>query len=132
MPADLLTETAAAVKLAVHNNRWSGVPIYVKVGKRLDRNVTEISIQFKEKRNRMFSRQSAQQQPNVLTFRIGPDGNVWILLSAKKPGIELGFQEVPLQFSYRNEFQMELVEVYVKLLHDAIRGDSTLFFHAKI
>lgn len=131
IPSSSTTETAVAMRLAVHNQRWSGVPIYLVAGKRLAEKVTEISIFFKEKRNRMFSQYKLDQTPNILTFRIQPNESVSMRLSVKKPGIELAMHEVPLQFSYRGEFQTELVEAYVKLLHDAIQSDSTLFAHAK-
>lgn len=131
VPPSSQTETAVALKLQVHNKRWSGVPIYIFAGKRLHSAVTEISIHFKERSNRMFAKHQLNQVPTVLTFRIQPNESVSLRLSVKQPGIELAMQEVPLQFSYRNEFQVELIEAYVKLLHDAIQSDSTLFAHAK-
>jgi glucose-6-phosphate 1-dehydrogenase len=131
IPKSSRTETAAALKLFVHNQRWSGVPIYIKAGKRLDRTATEISIHFKEKSNRMFSQLKLIQSPNIITFRIDPKESVTLRLSVKRPGLDLAFHDVPLQFSYRKGFQTELIEAYVKLIYDAIQNDPTLFADAQ-
>ena len=41
---ETVTETYAAVEFRVSNWRWSGVPFYVRTGKRLARNLTEVKI----------------------------------------------------------------------------------------
>ena len=52
---DSITETFAAIRLRLDNWRWSGVPFYVRSGKRLQKHVTEIAIQFKEVPHRLFT-----------------------------------------------------------------------------
>src|SRR5450432_265680 len=42
------TETYAALRVEIENWRWAGVPIYLRVGKRMAKRVTEITIQFKQ------------------------------------------------------------------------------------
>ena len=127
IPADSRTETAVAIKCLMNSDRWRGVPIYLRAGKRLAQNVTEISIQFKEPKNSMFKGISSGQKPNVLTLRIGPNEGVVVRLHVKKPGLTLELQDVPMQFCYQTEFQMDLVEAYVKLIYDAVQGDASLF-----
>ncbi|HEY5335801.1 MAG TPA: glucose-6-phosphate dehydrogenase, partial [Mycobacteriales bacterium] len=46
VPADSTTETYVAVRLGVETRRWSGVPFYLRTGKRLPRRVTEIAVSF--------------------------------------------------------------------------------------
>ena len=75
----------------------------------------------------MFKMENCPQPGNVLTLRIQPNEGVVIRLRVKKPGIALELEEVPMQFCYKNEFQMGLVEAYVKLIYDAVQGDVTLF-----
>jgi len=125
------TETAVALKCFVNTPRWAGVPIYIRAGKRLNETVTEISIQFKERPNSMFSAVHLLQNPNIVTLRIGPNEGMEVRLYVKKPGIKLGLQEVPVQFYYKNISQTDLVEAYVKLIYDAVQGDPTLFPDAK-
>jgi glucose-6-phosphate 1-dehydrogenase len=129
--ADTRTETAVALRCIVDNDRWRGVPIYLRAGKRLARSVTEISIQFKEPSNQMFAKMGEKQGGNVLTLRIQPNEGVVVRLKVKEPGLALKLQEVPMQFCYKNEFQMDLVEAYVKLIYDAVMDDPTLFPHAE-
>lgn len=124
------TETAVAFKLEVANDRWRGVPIYVRAGKQLKRSVTEITIQFKPNKKSLFNSGSSIRRPTALTLRIGPNEGVIIHLAVKKPGLDFKIDEVPMQFCYKNEYQMDLVEAYVKLINDAIAGDITLFQHA--
>jgi len=127
IPANSKTETAVAMRCFVDTPRWQGVPIYLRAGKRLNRTVSEISVLFKEPLNSMFKMENCPQPGNVLTLRIQPNEGVVIRLRVKKPGIALELEEVPMQFCYKNEFQMGLVEAYVKLVYDAVQGDVTLF-----
>ncbi len=125
------TETAVAFKLEVDNDRWSGVPIYIRAGKQLKRSVTEITVVFKPNKKSLFHDSTGIRRPTALTLRIGPNEGVIIHLAVKKPGLDFKIDEVPMQFCYKNEYQMDLVEAYVKLIHDAIAGDITLFQHAE-
>jgi glucose-6-phosphate 1-dehydrogenase len=120
------TETAVALKVEIDNDRWRGVPIYLRAGKRLQRSVTEISIVFKEPVNKMFKR-SEEQIHNVLTFRIQPNEAVIVRVQVKKPGLALDVEQVPMQFCFETEFQVDLIEAYVKLIYDAVVGDPTFF-----
>lgn len=127
---DSTTETAIAAKMFVDTDRWQGVPIYVRLGKRLSRKVTEITIVFKEPFNSLFGKKSGEIGGNVLTLRIAPNEGIIFKMKIKRPGLHLDIQEVPMRFYYKNSFQMDLLEAYVKLLYDAIQGDTTLFPHA--
>lgn len=128
VPAHSQTETAVALRCFVDMPRWQNMPIYIRAGKRMERTVVEISIQFKEPSNKMFKEEGMPQGAgNVLTLRIQPNEGVVVRLKMKKPGIHLELEEVPMQFCYKSEFQMGLVEAYVKLIYDAVQGDPTLF-----
>ncbi len=127
VPEGSRTETAVVIKCFVNTDRWHDVPIYLRAGKRLPETVTEISIQFKEPSNPMFRKAGVPQEANVLTLRIGPNEGVTMRFHVKKPGLRLELEEVPMRFNYQTEFQMDLVEAYVKLIYDAVVGDPTLF-----
>jgi glucose-6-phosphate 1-dehydrogenase len=85
---------------------------------------------FKPNKLSLFGSSVKTSKQTALTLRIGPNEGVIIHLAVKRPGIDFVLDEVPMQFCYKNEFQMDLVEAYVKLLYDAIAGDPTLFPHA--
>lgn len=127
IPEHSRTETAVAGKMFVDSDRWRGVPIYFRAGKRMKATYTEISLKFKEPANQMFSQFDSPQTGNVLTLRIQPNEGVIVRLNVKKPGLDLSMGEVSMQFCYNTQFQMGLVEAYEKLLYDAIQGDPTLF-----
>jgi len=131
IPADSKTETAVALRCLVDTPRWQGVPIYIRAGKRLKESVTEISIQFKEPPDALFTAAHLVEKANVLTLRIGPNEGVVVRLFVKKPGLKLELEEVPMQFCYKNTFQMDLVEAYVKLIYDGVQSDPTLFPNAE-
>ncbi len=131
VPKNSQTETAVALRCFVDTPRWKGMPIYIRAGKRMERTVVEISIQFKEPPNAMFREAQLTEGGNVLTLRIQPNEGVVVRLKMKKPGIHLELEEVPMQFCYKSEFQMGLVEAYVKLIYDAVQGDPTLFPRAE-
>lgn len=131
IPSHSRTETAVAGKIIVENERWQGVPIYFRAGKRLKETVTEISVKFKEPLNKMFTSMESPQGGNVLTLRIQPNEGVIVRLNVKKPGLELTMEEASMQFCYSHQFQMGLVEAYEKLLYDAVLGDPSLFPQAK-
>lgn len=121
------TETAVALKFQINNDRWRGVPIYVRTGKRFPQNVLEISIQFKNPQNASFSKIELGPDPNVLTFRFQPNEGIILNLFVKKPGHGNDLDEVPMAFCYHNQYQMGFVEAYERLIHDASIGDPTLF-----
>ncbi len=127
IPSDSRTETEVALKLEANTSRWQGVPIYVRTGKYLAQDVLEISIQFKDPKNAMFRHVKYGPDPNVLTFRFQPNEGIVLRLYVKKPGHGVELDMVPMQFCYRNTYQMGLIEAYERLIHDASVGDPTLF-----
>src|SRR5690606_18143791 len=76
------TETYVAARLEVEDWRWSGVPFYLRTGKRLSKRATEISIQFKEVPHRLFQESASDPEPNVLAIRIQPDEGIMLRFGA--------------------------------------------------
>jgi glucose-6-phosphate 1-dehydrogenase len=125
---DSITETFVALKLAIDNWRWAGVPFYLRTGKRLPKRATEIRIQFKPVPHPLFSRDAASGiEPNVITLRIQPDEGIHWKFAAKKPGQEIQLSNARMNFYYREAFGAAPGEAYETLLLDAMRGDLTLF-----
>ena len=132
---DSTTETFVALRLRINNWRWAGVPFLLRTGKRMPRKSTEISIVFKVPPLRLFSHVECDAdacdlvgvKPNVLTFRIQPDEGVFLRVSAKRPDMRFGVEDVALDFSYSDRWENALPEAYERLLLDVFRGDATLF-----
>jgi glucose-6-phosphate 1-dehydrogenase len=121
------TETFASLKLHIDNWRWSGVPIYLRSGKRLQKHVTEIAIQFKDVPHRLFTDIDAPLQPNVLVIRIQPNEGITLRFGAKLPGQAMRLRSVNMDFRYGSSFGVKSPEAYERLLLDCMLGDSTLY-----
>jgi glucose-6-phosphate 1-dehydrogenase len=124
---DSSIETFAALKLYFDNWRWSGVPFYIRSGKRLQKDVTEISIQFKDVPHRLFTETDAPLQPNVLVIRIQPNEGITLRFGAKLPGQAMRIRQVNMDFRYGSSFGVKSPEAYERLLLDCLLGDSTLY-----
>jgi len=123
-----VTETYVAMKLEIDNWRWSGVPIYVRAGKRLPKRITEITIFFKKAPAGLFYGQSARElDQNILTIQVQPNEGISLRISSKPPGPLLRVKPVVMDFAYGEFFGGSSPEAYERLLLDAMRGDSTLF-----
>ncbi len=119
------TETFVALKLLTSDSKWYGVPFYLRTGKRLAKQTTEIAVVFKQPHLKMFGKKNVDVVANILSFRIGPNEGIELTLNAKQVGLETVFEQVPMNFSYQKE--RGLPEAYERLLIDAMRGDQTLF-----
>jgi glucose-6-phosphate 1-dehydrogenase len=122
------TETFVAIAFHVENWRWAGVPFYVRTGKRLPRQLTEVRVHFKRTPQALFARTPDEQiEPNVVVISIQPDEGIVLQFGAKKPGGHMQVVPVQANFSYRTAFDGNTPVAYQTLLLDAMRGDATLF-----
>jgi glucose-6-phosphate 1-dehydrogenase len=121
------TETYVALRLRVDNWRWSEVPFYVRVGKRLPKSATEISVHFKKAPLVLFNKESTLRDQNALVIRIQPDEGIALRMQAKIPGNDLRIEPVKMDFHYGTSFGKASPEAYERLLLDAMGGDPTLF-----
>ncbi len=122
------TETFAAVKLHIDNWRWSGVPFYLRHGKRLPERASHINVVFRSAPSYLFHGAGIRSlPPDHLTIRIQPDEGISLSFQAKQPGPGYDLQEVEMDFSYGESFMTKPAEAYERLLHDAMDGDGTLF-----
>lgn len=121
------TETYVALRLHIDNWRWGSVPFYVRVGKRLPKSGTEISVHFKKAPSVLFNKESPALDQNVLVIRIQPDEGISLRMQAKVPGTSFRIEPVKMDFHYGTSFGKASPEAYERLLLDAMSGDATLF-----
>ena len=120
------TETFAALKLVVDSWRWRGVPFYLRSGKRLAADVSEIAFRFREPPTRLFHRTPlAQAEPNWLVFRLNRPEGIDIYLQGKRPGLELEADTARLHADYGTAG--DEASAYEQLLLDVLSGDHTPF-----
>jgi glucose-6-phosphate 1-dehydrogenase len=126
---DSQTETYAALRLYIDNQRWQGVPFYLRSGKSLAEKSTEIIIQFKPlSMPSGLSSGIGSMNPNVLSFCLQPDEGFHQRFDVKVPDTESDKRAVEMAFHYRDAFgESAIPEAYERLLLDALKGDPSLF-----
>jgi len=130
VPADSRTETYAALRLRFDSWRWQGVPFYLRTGKRMPRQTTEIVVTFQRAPVCLFtSFDACQIHSNVLRLTLQPEEGFSLFFDVKQPGEPMSLKTLPLDFKYRQAFQ-EMPTAYETLLLDVLMGDQTLFVHA--
>jgi glucose-6-phosphate 1-dehydrogenase len=121
------TETFVALKAEIRNFRWSGVPFYLRTGKRLPSRSSEIIVSFKPPRHSIFPEAAGPPAANQLVIRLQPDEGISQLTTMKAPGSgRMVLMPASLRLSF-GEDGGRVPEAYERLLTDVIRGDATLF-----
>ena len=120
---DSQVETFAALKLSIDSWRWSGVPFYLRAGKCLPVEATEVVVELKPPPAMVFG-DVKSCQPNYLRFRVGPDVAIAWGAHVKQAGEGMRGREVEL---FVDQKAAEEMEPYERLIWDAISGDATLF-----
>ncbi|GAB2571662.1 glucose-6-phosphate dehydrogenase [Dyella jejuensis] len=118
------TETFAALRLEVDNWRWRGVPFYLRSGKRLASNYSEIAVQFRQVPGPVPHAVHAGN--NWMIFRIRPVERMDLLVTAKQPGLKLAGRPSILTAMYAGPDDREF-SAYEQLLMDAMGGDRSHF-----
>lgn len=122
--ADSETETFVALQLGIHNWRWEGVPFFIRAGKRLPVDATEVRIVFQRPPPLGIGGRTVPDA-NELIIRMKPDPGAELCLIAKRGGEE-ALHRVHLDLFF-DEQVGEQPEPYERLLRDAIHGDFELF-----
>jgi glucose-6-phosphate 1-dehydrogenase len=123
------TETFVAIKAYVDNWRWSGVPFYLRTGKRMPDKVTEIIIQYKALPHHIFG-EGESAEPNRLVIRLQPNEGIEMAMVAKRQSLKdkLSLQTHTLNFDFRGDADSDRIpDAYERLFLDAINGDPSLF-----
>jgi len=128
--AESETETFVAARLTIDDWRWSGVPFYVRTGKRLPKRATEIAIHYREVPHRLFKDEGIEPDANLLAIRIQPDEGIMLRFGAKVPGLRLDVRSVTMDFTYGSAFNVDSPDAYETLILDALQGDASLFTRA--
>ena len=128
---DSQTETFAALTLFLDNWRWQDVPFYLRTGKRLARQVSEVAIQFRAVPHQAFPPEATLDwQPASLVMSINPDEGITLRFQAKHPGPKMHLRTVEMRFNYQDTFAARSPDAYETLLWDVMKNDATLFMRA--
>jgi glucose-6-phosphate 1-dehydrogenase len=120
------TETYVALQTWIDNWRWSGVPFFMRTGKRLPKRASEICVFLKDVPPILFNA-NRTLDANVLSIRIQPDEGFALGISSKIPGPRVRTYPVQMDFHYGSTFGGSTPEAYERLLLDVMAGDPSLF-----
>ena len=124
-------ETFVALHAEILNNRWSGVPFYLRTGKRLRAKLSEITLVFRPAAFHVFAPSAGPAQQNTLRFRLQPDEAVQQQITIKDPGPGgMRLRQAVLDLSFKSDLGIGdggLPDAYERLVLDVVRGNQTLF-----
>ncbi len=127
---DSRTPTYVAMRVAVDNWRWQGVPFFLRTGKRLARQITQVAVVFKRAPVYIFAPyDECAIRRNVLFLTLQPDEGFDLHFQVKAPGSPFRTETQQLRFAYQEVFG-PLPDAYETLLVDVFVGDQTLFVRA--
>ena len=125
------TETFVGLQLEIDNWRWQGVPFRLCTGKRLARQATEITIDFRRPPVALFrSLDGCATHTNVLVITLQPDEGFDLSFEVKAPAERFTLQTQHMTFRYAEVFGKSRSRGYETLLLEVVQGDQTLFVHA--
>jgi len=119
------TETFAALRLEIENERWSGVPFFIRTGKRLPVTQTELRLVFRRPARTGWSAARRAPEPNQIVVKIDPSTGIRLVIDARRAD-EAGIAPIELDMEFEDEGG-EGPTPYEVLLHAAMIGDSTHF-----
>jgi glucose-6-phosphate 1-dehydrogenase len=126
------TETYVAMKMFIDNWRWQGVPFYIRTGKRLPTNVTEVVIHFRPSPQKLFrSADGSSNSDNQLILRIQPDEGILLKTGMKVPGSGYEVKSVNMDFHYTELNDHYIPSAYERLILDSMNGDNMLYMSSE-
>ncbi|MCF2706515.1 glucose-6-phosphate dehydrogenase [Arcanobacterium haemolyticum] len=126
IPADSISDTYAALKLGIETRRWSGVPFYLRAGKRLGRRVSEIAVVFKYPPFLPFNSTDGLGH-NTLVIHVQPNEGMTFKFGSKVPGAAMNLRDTTMDFAYGHAFTEYSPEAYERLILDVLLGEPPLF-----
>jgi len=121
------TETFVAAKFLIDNDRWKGVPFFLRTGKSMPRQSSVIMIQFKDTPHKIFK---DDIEPNRLIISIQPELEIGLIFESKVPGLHMKLLPVEMDFMYKDNYSQSLPEAYEALLLDVLEGEAASFMRA--
>ena len=124
------TETFVAARLTIDDWRWSGVPFYVRTGKRLPKRATEIAIHYREVPHRLFKDEGIEPDAEPARHPDPAGRGHHAAVRRQGPGPRLDIRSVTMDFTYGSAFNVDSPDAYETLILDALQGDASLFTRA--
>ena len=124
---DSRTKTFVAVRAEIANWRWSGVPFFLRSGKRMQESLAEIVVQFRGVPLALFGVPSSAQSANRLVIRLQPEERISLHFLVKEPGDAMRVRPSSLDLDVQSTSRGRRAGAYERLLLDVLRGRLGLF-----
>uniref|UniRef100_A0A6G1SBY9 Glucose-6-phosphate 1-dehydrogenase n=1 Tax=Aceria tosichella TaxID=561515 RepID=A0A6G1SBY9_9ACAR len=125
VPNDSITETYAMAVLWVNNERWEGVPFFLRCGKALNERKAEVRIQYRDVPGDIFN---GQLKRNELVMRVQPGEAVYLKMMTKQPGMSFDLEETELDLTYKKRYRDAILpDAYERLILDVFAGSQMHF-----
>ncbi|GFW68111.1 glucose-6-phosphate 1-dehydrogenase X [Trichonephila clavipes] len=127
VPKDSVTPTFAMAAAFINNERWDGVPFFLRCGKALNERKAEVRIQFKDVPGDIFNQKCKR---NELVVRVQPGEAVYLKFMNKIPGNIASFdlEETELDLSYNSRYkELVMPDAYERLVLDVFCGSQMHF-----
>jgi glucose-6-phosphate 1-dehydrogenase len=122
---DSTTETYAALRLEIENWRWSGVPFFIRTGKRLPATQTEVRLVFKRPPRLGFELLDESSEQDQFAIKLDPSTGIQAILEARRANVRKA-EPITLDMEFAEEGG-EGPTPYEVLLHAAMVGQSVRF-----
>jgi glucose-6-phosphate 1-dehydrogenase len=124
---DSRRETYAAAKVVIENWRWDGVPIFIRTGKSLRRQVTEVVVRWRDAPQLAVGGHRQRPIPTLLVIRFQPDEGITLRIGAKRPGPRFEMVPAGMKLEYRRLARTPLPDAYDNVLSEVLAGGHTVF-----
>lgn len=121
--ANSQTPTFAALRLQINDDRWQGVPFYVRTGKVLPAKKSSIVIKFRD--TNCLLPKNCPVDSNYLTISIYPEGGFDLEVNAKKPGVNDEVMPIKMRSHYNSLFVPQAPTAYEYVLGEIMSGESS-------
>lgn len=116
------TPTFAALKFAINDPRWYGVPFYIRTGKLMPSKQTKVVVKFKE--THCLLSKNCPPKCNILTISIYPKGGFSLEINAKKPGVNDEIMPIKMGSCYDCEFVPQAPNAYENVISEIMAGET--------
>ncbi|XP_013779102.1 glucose-6-phosphate 1-dehydrogenase-like isoform X1 [Limulus polyphemus] len=125
VPKGSTTATYAMVTCYVNNERWEGVPFFLRCGKALNERKAEVRIQYRDVPGDIFHGESKR---NELVIRVQPGEAVYVKMMNKTPGMSFNIEETELDLTYGSRYKgLVMPDAYERLILDVFCGSQIHF-----
>ena len=112
------------MRLEIENWRWSGVPFFIRAGKRLPVTQTELRLVFKQPPRLGFGLRDAASQPDQIVIKLDPPPASASSSRRARPGRTARPIQLDMEFAEQGG---EGATPYEVLLHAAMEGQTVRF-----